>query len=843
MTSNPKDPMGPVRSTIVGDEDPTAERQPADAREAAVPLESIPERFGRYRILRAIGQGGMGTVFEARQEQPDRSVALKVISADYLSPSLLRRFEHESQVLGKLQHPGIAQIYEAGTIYDDRGRAVPFFAMEYIRGTELLRYATEHSLGTRARLALIASICDAVGHAHQKGIIHRDLKPNNILVDETGQPRILDFGVARATDSDIHTTQLTDLGQLIGTVPYMSPEQAGGDREDLDTRSDVYALGVITYELLAGRRPYDVERRMIHDAVRVIREEEPTPLSGINRELRGDVETIVSKALEKEKGRRYQTAESFAADIRHYLKDEPITARKASSWYQARKFAKRNKVLVAVLSTAFVLLTIGFITTAWQAAQARDQRDKAETVVAFMNDMIKGAGPYVALGRDATILKEMMTAAAGRIEKGELKDAPEAELNLRGTIGDTYRELALLPEATKMLEPAVNLARSLRGGDSADTATALANLGTLLKDKADLPRAETLLRESLEMRKRLYAGDHKDLASGMSALAGVLSDKGDAKGAEPLQRESLAMYRRLFPGDHAETAVGLNDMGDLLSDKGDFAAAEPLYREAIAMNRRLFPGDHPETATSINNLAVTFKSIGKLEEAEPLFRESLAMNQRLLPGDHQFIAGGLNNLASVLNLLGKSEEAEKLQRESLAMRRRLFPGGHPYVATALNNLALMLRDRGDFKGAEPLFRESIAMRQHFYKGDHASIAIDLSNLAGLLRQKGDLAAAEPLARQSVAMFERTTGKDTWPMARTRTVLARTLASQRRYAAAESEFIEAERVMSTAQGIPKGKRKECIEWLIAMYAEWNKAEPGKGHDLLAAEWKTRIEALP
>ncbi|MEO5762624.1 MAG: serine/threonine-protein kinase, partial [Vicinamibacteria bacterium] len=418
MTSSPQDPKDPHLAATVSDEDATVAREPQTPLDSGVPVRSIPERFGRYRILRAIGRGGMGAVFEARQEQPDRSVALKVISADYLSESLLRRFEHETQVLGKLQHPGIAQIYEAGTIYDEHGRAVPFFAMEYIRGTELLRYATDHSLGTRARLELMAGICDAVGHAHQKGVIHRDLKPSNILVDEKGQPKILDFGVARATDSDVHTTQLTDMGQLIGTLPYMSPEQAGGEREDLDTRSDVYALGVITYELLAGRRPYDVDRRMVHEAVRVIREEEPTPLSGVNRELRGDVETIVAKSLEKEKTRRYQTAEAFAADIRHYLKDEPIAARPASSWYQAQKFAKRNKVLVSVLSTAFLLLAMGFLTTAWQAKQARAQRDKAEKVVAFMTEMIAGAGPYVALGRDSTLLKEMMTAAAARIEKG-----------------------------------------------------------------------------------------------------------------------------------------------------------------------------------------------------------------------------------------------------------------------------------------------------------------------------------------------------------------------------------------------------------------------------------------
>src|SRR5215468_3470847 len=274
-----------------GGGDPTRQTAPVEGPLRPPPARHIPSRIGRYSILRILGEGGMGTVYEAEQESPKRAVALKVIRAGHVSPEMLRRFEHESAVLGRLQHPGIAQVYEAGTVQDERGHSVPFFAMEFIRGVPLTDFAEKWKLGTGQRLDLIARICDAVYHAHQKGIIHRDLKPGNILVDESGQPRILDFGVARATDSDIQQATLqTDIGQLIGTVPYMSPEQVGGDPGELDTRSDVYALGVIAYELLAGRLPYDLKRRAIHEAARVIREEEPTRLSVVNRTLRGDVE-------------------------------------------------------------------------------------------------------------------------------------------------------------------------------------------------------------------------------------------------------------------------------------------------------------------------------------------------------------------------------------------------------------------------------------------------------------------------------------------------------------------------------------------------------------------------
>ncbi len=360
----------------------------------------------------------MGTVYEAEQDQPRRAVALKVIRAGFLTPQLFKRFEYESQVLARLQHQGIAQVYEAGVVVEPPtavgglidpnvqhhpptsvggsmgSTLIPFFAMEFIRGVPLTEYAARRNLTTRERLDLIARVCDAVYHAHQKGVIHRDLKPGNILVDETGQPKVLDFGVARAIDSDVQQTTLrTDIGQLVGTVPYMSPEQVSGDPDDLDTRSDVYALGVIAYELLAGRLPFDLSKRMIHEAARIIREEEPTRLSSINRTLRGDVETIVAHALEKDKARRYQSAESFAGDIRHFLRDEPIEARPASSWYQTVKFTRRHRGLVTGVAVAFVLLVGGLIATSisrQQAVNAREAEAAARTKADELNAKLQG---------------------------------------------------------------------------------------------------------------------------------------------------------------------------------------------------------------------------------------------------------------------------------------------------------------------------------------------------------------------------------------------------------------------------------------------------------------------
>jgi predicted Ser/Thr protein kinase len=353
-------------STLPSDVANTSVRDAAYARPAVI---------GRYRVLRLVGEGGMGVVYEAQQDHPRRTVALKVIKPGLVSPELVRRFDQESHALGRLQHPGIAQIYEAG-MADTGFGPQPYFAMEFIHGANVTEYAEKHQLKTRQRLEILVKIADAVQHAHQRGLIHRDLKPANILIDESGQPKVLDFGVARATDSDAKATSLTDVGQLVGTLAYMSPEQVLADPLGLDTRSDVYALGVILYELLAGRLPYTVSEKL-HEAIHSIREEDPSKLSAVSRSYRGDIETIVAKALEKDKTRRYGSAAEFAADITRYLKDEPIVARPPSAGYQLRKFARRHTAFVAGVAAVFVVLVAGTVVSTWQAQEARRERDHA----------------------------------------------------------------------------------------------------------------------------------------------------------------------------------------------------------------------------------------------------------------------------------------------------------------------------------------------------------------------------------------------------------------------------------------------------------------------------------
>ncbi len=386
----------------------------------------LPPNIGRYRVLRELGSGGMGTVYEAEQDNPRRAVALKVIGAGLASPELVKRFAHEAQILGRLHHPGIAQIYEAGLTEEGR----PYFAMELIRGTALDQHVRAHAPDVPARLALVARVCDAVQHAHDKGVIHRDLKPGNVLVDETGQPKVLDFGVARATDLEAQTAAgRTQIGQLLGTLGYMSPEQVEADPARIDTRSDVYALGAILFELLAGRPLYDLDGLPLPEAARVVRDQDPPALGSINSLLRGDVETIVAKALEKEPRRRYASPAELAADLRRYLGHEPIRARPASAVYLLRKFARRHKPLVAGAVGIVSALILGLIGTVLFAVREADQRRHAEQSAreAGENARVAGRNAQDAIAEKRKALRQSyrarLAAAVAALQNHDVADA------------------------------------------------------------------------------------------------------------------------------------------------------------------------------------------------------------------------------------------------------------------------------------------------------------------------------------------------------------------------------------------------------------------------------------
>ena len=689
---------------------------PTSALDDAPHLKS-GDRVGRYQLLEQIGEGGCGVVFLAEQTEPvRRRVALKVIKLGMDTRQVIARFEAERQALALLDHPNIAKVFDAGATAAGR----PYFVMEWVRGLKITDYCDQRKLATRERLELFIQVCRAIQHAHQKGIIHRDLKPSNILItegenDARGMPKIIDFGIAKSTEQPLtDKTLFTAFQQFIGTPAYMSPEQAGMGGLDIDTRSDIYSLGVLLYELLTGLAPFDaakLKRCAMDELFRFIRETEPprpsarltsltppelttvaqfrqTDPTKLPPLLRGDLDWIVMKCLEKDRARRYETASGLAQDLERYLADEPVTARPPGNWYRFEKMVRRNTVAFAAAAAVTLALLLGTAVSTYQAVRARRaereqaglrqraetgekkaqaEASKSEQEAQFLADILKGAGPSVALGRDTTLLREILDQAARRISQ-DLTNQPEVQLELRRTLADTYHELGLYRQMAAMAREALRLSRSRPDEETPAVAKALAQLGDALMHLGQLDEAETVTRAALVMRKKLLGAEHPDVSTSLNNLGLVLRERGHPAEAEILFRESLAMDRKLLGSEHPKVVTGMANLGAVLWSQGKFAEAEVIYRETLRLRKKLSGNEHPDVATSLNNLATVLLSEGKLAEAESLNRKALAMDRKFLGNTHPDVAIALNNLANVLTAQGNLAEAQTLDREAKAIQ-------------------------------------------------------------------------------------------------------------------------------------------------------------------------------
>ena len=493
--------------------------------DAAVP---VGTRIGQFVVESLIGEGGMGVVYLCRQERPNRLVAVKLIRPWFVTPAVLKRFEYEAEVLGRLQHPGIASIIESGTVA--AGNATqPYFAMEFVKGIALDRYCRERQLGVRERVTLIAEVCDAVAHAHQRGVIHRDIKPDNILVDERGQPKVLDFGVARATGGSAgeqrNSVPVTAAQQLVGTLAYMSPEQAVGTSTAVDTRADVYGLGATLFEVLTDQLPLDLSDKSLPEAIRAIQQGSPRRIGDIDPRLRGDLETIVLKSLAHEPARRYQSVADFGADLRRWLADEPIAARPPSALYQLQKFAKRRRGAVVGGAVALAALAIGLVvaTSAWRRASVdRDAAQVAATdrgrVAAFLSDMVRGIDPALAQGGDTSALKLMLDQTAARLES-QLTDQPDVRVELLKIVAQGFAQLGAFEEAEAIADRSLALHRQLDGDASERVASDIAFIGHIQLMHGETDLAETSFNRALVIRQSILGDRHSDVGASWSDLA------------------------------------------------------------------------------------------------------------------------------------------------------------------------------------------------------------------------------------------------------------------------------------------------------------------------------------
>jgi hypothetical protein len=730
--------------------------QVADDVEKAFPH---PGSIGRYRILRLIGEGAMGAVYEAEQDHPRRTVALKLLKCAMAAPGLSRRFALESEALGRLQHPGVARIYEAG-VDDTPLGPQPYFAMELIRGLPLIEYANREKLDTRRRLELMIRICDAVEHAHQRGIIHRDLKPANILVDETGQPKILDFGVARMTDDDASATSHTSLGDLLGTMAYMSPEQFLGDPAALDSRSDIYALGVILYELLAGRRPYELPRNAV-EAAKVVCEQEPASLGGIRKEYREDLEAIVAKALEKDKARRYGSAAELAADIRRHLAHEPILAKAPSAAYQARKFVRRHRVLVSAAAAVFTVLLAGIVVSTWEAVRANRERDRAlraEQVAKAVNDFLQNdllaqAGARAQASTHASPdpdlkVRTALDRAAARIA-GKFDSQPAVEASIRRTIGLAYRDMNLFAEAQPHLERAAELRKRALGADHPDTLVSLGELGALYNLQAKYSLAEATLSQVLAAQRRILGSDHKETLATMAGLALVIVFQGDNERAAPMMAEVFESDRRRRGEEDHETLSVMDSLGCVYLRLGRFEEGTALQQREVQLVQRVKGLEHPSTAVAMHNLATGYVALGRYAEADKLFLAALDLRRRALGDSHWETQDTRLHLAISYRAQGRYAGAEELFRAAAEKLAQGLGAEHPLTLECLYYWGQLYEGQHRFVEAESLFVRVLEARRRIFGAENPKTAEALAALAELKLERKAYGEAETLLRESL----------------------------------------------------------------------------------------------
>ena len=743
--------------------------------------------IGRHRLLQKVGEGGMGEVWQAEQTEPiRRRVAIKLIKAGMNTREVVARFESERQALALMNHPAIAKVFDAGSTT----QGAPYFVMEYVAGVPITIYCDNHRLSIRERLELFIHVCEGIQHAHQKAIIHRDLKPSNILVmevDGRAAPKIIDFGVAKAlTEKLTADTMFTRVGALVGTPEYMSPEQAKSSGEDIDTRTDVYSLGIIFYELLAGAPPIELRKIAYEEFLRRLREDEPpkpstkirtqdrirstevarkrlTEPSALAKQMRGELDSIALKALEKDRSRRYGSPSDFAADIRRYVNNEAVLAVPPSGAYRVHKFARRHRTaLVTACAFALVLIAAAVVSIRQsiranrEAIRANREAAVAEAVNNFLlGDLLARNSTTSAVTQDLK-LRTVLDRAAERIDDGQFAKQPEVEAAIRNTIAVTYQKLGLFPEARKQAEHAADLCRRVLGPEHPCTLRSMNNLARIYANESNYSQAETVFSQALEIQSHVLSPEHLDT---LTTFANFLEVQGKYAQAEPLYREAAEISLRMLGPEHPDRLKPMFALANVYQLQRKYAQAEAVDNQALEISRRVLGPEHPYTLGSMNALAFLYGLERKYAQAEAVDSQTLEIRRRVLGLDHPDTLESMNSLAYLYRGEGKYAQAEALFSQTLETRRRVLGPDRRGTLGSMETLASLYRDEGKYAQAEALFSQTLEIRRRVFGPEDPDTLWCMDTLTKLYRREGKYAQAEALFSQTLEIRRRVFGPE------------------------------------------------------------------------------------